>query len=564
MLLTKHHQTNATNTYSKRCIDYNLNPFKMPRKTLSLNDEFDDGTISGLWLPVVSSDDSASVSESDGTLTVADDRKGRTGVNGNLYLAPDFELRATIELTAGSGDDGAVIGGRGDQCLDRVPDDSRLYVAVHADGPVRLHVEELGDIQSTTLSGTQGTADTKFSVALRYQASDDKVHAEVEGNGERSAGALNASGGCWVSLAPWAVSVGGTFDVHEVEARGPTGFSESLEISDYDRIVHKRLVTDKPTDPHFPKEPGEVQHGETIYLAIAGFNGYEGAEGGNEFVSQDVTEKDVTLWRGTDPLGEFEQISVVTDQSFDGEFDLTRKAGFQHAPGIGIIDDELWVLYNQRVADEIHAKHASVEDIPDRPPEWTHDVLTGDASDVKSIIRHGGRVHLVFSNGEFTKADLISGEDMYSLDDRTKLVSVEDGYPGGISDSIVAPHVLPAPDGGWYLLLERRLGDGYTDYGGEVVLYSDTLLERYHPRGATSESTQDGRPGSHPDVWMAPGRVARSVLPDRTDGYIAKRAGHAVFCFEAGQRSLATRDGKHFGYFEGETDAGFHVMGFTS
>lgn len=536
-----------------------------PGRPPSFHDDFRDGVISGLWFPVVSDRDSSSVSEADGSLTVAGRQEFKNGINGNYYFAPDFELQATVELTAGTGKDGVALGGRGRQQLDQVPRDSRIYVSIHADGTVHLRSHESENAgHSATLSTTQGSVGKRFDVHIIYQASNERVYARIRGNDETSEGSVDASNGGWVSLAPWVADAGAAFSLHEVEVSGTTGFDAPFQVTQHERVVHREMVTNPPTDPYFPKEPAAVQQGETIYLAVAGFNGYESVEGDNQFGGGRVTEKDVTLWTSDHPLGEFEQISVVTDQGVEGAFDPGRKMGYQHAPGIGILDGELWVLYNQRVTDEIHAKHAPANDIPDRPDEWAHETLVGNASDVKSIIRHNGRVHVVFSNGSFEEVHLVSGDDLLSLGDRTSLVSTKDGYPGGPSGSNVAPHVFPGPDGGWYLLLTRRLGGGYSGHGGEVILYSDTLRGQYQPLGASNRARKDGRPGSHPDVWLAPGRVAGQILTDRNDGYIEERAAHAVFCFEAGQEALATRDGRYFGYFEGESEEGFQVGGFMS
>lgn len=509
-------------------------------------DAFEDGTLSGLWHPV------GPVEESNGRLRIG--AGDGNGIVGNYWFAPDFELTATVS----SGNAG-IVGATGTKRLDAMPLDEGAFLSVTPAGEATLTLRGGGSV-TTTLPVPPASEVVRLTV--RYDVSGDSVTAAIEGDDRTETASLDASGSRWVSLAPVLGSGGSAFDIHDVTLRSSARFETPFDVTAHDRVVHADMVTDPPTEPHIPKEPAAVKAGGTIYLAIAGFNGYESVEGANTFVDRRVTRKDITLWTSDSALGPFEQVSIVADRDIEGEFDESRKSGYQHAPAIAAFDDELWVLYNNRETDEVHARHAPLGAIPSSASGWSHEVLFGNASDVKSVISHDGRVHVAFSDAPFEKAQLVSGPDLLSLGDRTTLVETDDRATTHYRDAIVAPHVLPSPDGGWYMLLSERIADGgFSYYGGIAVLYADELRGEYTPKGTTAGAVD--RPGSHPDIWMAPGRINEDVLADRTKGYLRYRAGHAVFCYEEGMERLATHDGRYFGYFEGEDDAGFHVMGFV-
>jgi hypothetical protein len=514
-------------------------------------DSFTDGTLSGLWHPVGSVEeagDSLRIGPADGD-----------GVVGNYWCAPDFEFTATV-----TPDSAGVLGGTGTKRLDAVSLDEGVFLSVDASGQGTLTLE--GE-ESAATDISFPSAREPVSLTVRYDPNKDSVAATVEGGDWTERASLDASPAQWVSLAPVVSSRGSQIDVEEVTLRSSARFETPFGVTDFERVVGAEMVTDPPTDPHFPKEAAAVKAGGTVYLAIAGFNAPELAEGDNDFNDSGggVTKKDVTLWAAESPLGPFDQVGIVADRPIDGEYDASQKSGYQHAPAIAALDDELWVLYNNRETDEVHARHAPLDDIPSQSSGWTHEVLFGNASDVKSVIRHEGRVHVVFSDAPFEKAQIVSGPDLRSLGDRTTIIEREERPTTSYRSAIVAPHVIPAPDGGWYLLLEERIGDGgFSYYGGTAVLYSEDLRGEYAPRGTTNTPSPSTRPGSHPDIWMAPGRLDEQVLPDRTEGYHTFRAAHTVFCFAEGMDALATHDGHHFGYFEAEDDTAFHVMGFLA
>jgi hypothetical protein len=524
----------------------------MPLEKL-FTDTFTNGTVSGLWNPV------GSVEESGDCLRIGSD--DGDGVVGNYWCAPDFELTATV-----ASDSAGIVGGTGTKRLDVVPLDEGVFLSVDGAGQGTLTLQ--GE-ESATSELSFPSPRKPVSLAVRYDASEDLVTATVDGGDWTARASLDASSAQWVSLAPVLSSEDSQMEVQEIMLRSSARFESPFDVTEYDRVVGAEMVTDPPSDPHFPKEAAAVKADGSIYLAIAGFNAPELAEGDNAFVEthhdHGVTKKDVTLWTADSPLGPFEQVGIVADRPMEGAFDESQKSGYQHAPGIAALDGELWVLYNNRETDEVHARHAPLDAIPSQSSGWSHEVLFGNASDVKSVISHEGRVHVVFSDAPFEKGQIVSGPNLLSLGDRTTIIDAQERLNTRYRDSIVAPHVLPAPDGGWYLLLEVRIGDGgFSYYGGTAVLYSDELRGEYAPRGATIIPSPSSRPGSEPDIWMAPGRLDELVLPDRTEGYHKFRAAHTTFCYAAGMSELATHDGHHFGYFEAEDDGGFHVMGFLA
>lgn len=274
-------------------------------------------------------------------------------------------------------------------------------------------------------------------------------------------------------------------------------------------------------DEHHPKEPAAAHHDGVTYVACAVWNSY--------FRHLD---KEVVLCTASSPDGEFTQQCQVTDGQ-------TRE-GYDHAPGILIDDDELWVVYSRNEnGNDIYAKHAPITDIPGSPSGWIDaGLILEDARDPGLVCGSDGEYHLVAKDERGPGVVHARGRTLRDLSSRQTV------YTNTLGE---APDIVPKASGnGYWLVTADQVGEGpRMSVGGEADRIAGEF-EGYYCLG--THRTLNGISKPFHDQWT----LHHDYLPVNGGKTLYRENGEIAAFFEGG-------DGREFsvgvGFLDDTTDS---------
>lgn len=502
----------------------------VPEDPRSYTDDFEDGTISGMWATW----GTTTPSESGGSISVTGSDSNDNGFNSIVRYAGRVTLRAVVNIPSTSGRaDQAEIGlSRGYGSASAKVDQNggaAIFIDVDNGGVDANYAPEGGSFQTNqSLSGSQATTGTDYTVEITIGPDDGTISYMVEGNSALNYAQQSFSDGDFTGpFCAHFIENEASFDVKEVQIQGEYGIDPRLQPSAIYETVRRPHITDRPFSDAQPKEAGGIEVGDSYYLLAACWDSYSSPG-----------DKDVVLLKGSNPVSGPRQVSKVTD---DGSVDY-------HASGIAYdveADGKLWLTVNDSTNQDTYLYSADEANIPSSPSGWTdHGIIIDDSLDPTSIRQVDDTWYVGFQNkdGSATNNDIevMSGPDLRNLTNRRSVLSgAADGF--GVTQGV---DMFPDGRGGWLLT-------GTWSYDGTPAEYA--------AQASSIDDSYTAIGDDRPSIFATPGLIYDTVADDPSTSWYGDHVAHFRMLKDETSEGLAEWNGHYVMHFEAGDGNEFRV-----